>query len=180
MTTLANVWINPDGLAVKFGAEEGAVGKVASFEDMVGSLQHMIVHFDYTDIPSLANVVSTTVANGILDYTTVVPKGSRIHQVKLWAETAMVGVNATLDVGFVQMDYVTELDYNGLVAAAPTTVLEDAGAQLVLVEDSTYAGALIGTTLTTQDGIFTVNYNTAAFTAGKIILEVSYYVTMTT
>lgn len=180
MSTLTNVWVNPDGLAVKFGAEEGAVGKVASFEDTLGTRQVAVIHFDYTDIPALANVVSTSVANGILDYTTVIPKGSRIDSVDIINETAAVGVNATLDIGFVKDDYTTEYDYNGLVAVFPTTSQNADGTRTgIKVGTATYAGALLGTTLA-FDGVVTVDYNTAAFTAGKWIVEIYYYLPITT
>lgn len=180
MTNLLNVWVNPDGLAVKFGAEEGAVGKVTSFEDTWGTMNIASFHFDFTDVPALANVVSTSVANGILDYTTAIPKGSRIMDVKIITETAAVGSGATLDIGFVKDDYTTEYDYNGLVAVYPTTSMNADGSEAVIqVGTATYAGALLGTTLA-FDGVPTVDYNTAAFTAGKWIVEIRYYVPITT
>lgn len=172
MTTLSNVWVNGDGLAVKFGREEGLVGKVGEFEDTFGGLTDLQVHFDYTDIPLLSAIL--TAPQGILDYTVNVPKGARIQEVKITCETAATGSGATLDVGFIQGDFATELDYNGLIAAMPLASADAAGEQLVLNVGSTYAGALIGTTLT-ADGWLTVNYNTAAFTAGKWLVEVRYY-----
>ena len=173
MTTLSNVWVNGDGLAVKFGKEEGTVGKIGDHADTWGPLNVSEVHFDYTDIPSLANIL--VAPQGILDYTTVIPAGSRIQEVRIWAETAATsGGSATLDVGLIQMDFATELDYNGLIAALALTAVDTAGEQTVLNKGSTSAGALIGTT-TSVDGFLTVNYNTASFTAGKFIVQVMYY-----
>lgn len=178
MTTLSNVWVNGDGLAVKFGAEEGSVGRVSSYEDTFGNTQVITAHFDYSDIPLLASIL--TAPSGILDYTTVVPKGSRIESVKVINETAAVGSGATLDIGFIKDDYATEYDYNGLVTVFPTTSQNADGTETVIqVGTATYAGALLGTTLA-FDGVLTVNYNTAAFSAGKWIVEVRYYVPVTT
>lgn len=170
MTVLSNVWTNADGLFVKFGAEEGAVGKVGSYEDTWGQLLAMTLHIDYTDIAA---------SPAIMDYTTVLPAGSRVYKVEVLCETAATGTNAVLNVGLIQMDGSTELDYNGLIAAVPLTSIDAAGEQYDAILAATYAGALIGTT-TSVDGFFTADYDTAAFTAGKWVVTVWYYKTLTT
>lgn len=172
MTVLSNVWVNGDGLAVRYGTEEAAVGRVGSYEDTIAGLQVAEFHFDYTDL-------SATDGSGILDYTSPLLKGTRIQQVKVICETAATGAGAVMNVGLIKENFSTELDFNGLVAALPLASADAAGEQIILNVGSTYAGALIGTTLS-EDGWVTVDYDTAAFTAGKWLVEVYYYTPITT
>lgn len=170
MTVLSNVWVNSDGLAVKFGTEEAAIGRAASVEDTFGELQMSTVHFDYTDVAATAQ---------ILDYTSPLIKGTRIASVHVLCETAATGSGAVLNIGLIKEDFSTELDYNGLIAAVPLASIDAAGEVYDGIVGATYTGALVGTTLT-EDGWLTVDYDTAAFTAGKWVVTVRYYTPVTT
>lgn len=170
MTVLSNVWVNPDGLAVKFGAEEGAIGKVGSLEDTYGEMQVMSIHFDYTDVASAAQ---------ILDYTAMLTSGSRLVRASILCETAATGTNAVLNVGLIKEDFSTAYDADGLIAAVPLASIDAAGETYESIIGATYVGSSIGTTLT-EDAWITVDYDTAAFTAGKWVVTVFYYKPVTT
>lgn len=170
MTVLSNVWVNGDGLAVKFGPEEAAVGRVASQEDTWGELCSASIHFDYTDLAATAS---------ILDYNSPLISGSRIVEVRVLCETAATGASAVMNVGLIKEDFSTAYDADGLVAALPLASADAAGELVVLNVGSTYAGSAIGTTLT-EDAWVTVDYDTAAYTAGKWVVTVFFYKPITT
>lgn len=158
-------WYNSDGLYVKFGTEEATVGKFGTYR-MAGPVQ--MAELVIGDLTALS---SSAVTQG---YTLALPKDARIEEVEVEVITACTsGGSATLDVGLIKTNTSTELDYNGLVAAAAVATLSTAGKRLNLINGSTAAGALIGTTLA-DNGYFTVNYNTAAFTAGKVVVRVKF------
>jgi hypothetical protein len=152
------IWTNNDGLRVKFARDEAVKGQGGEYETD-GAKRETIVVFDYTDIGSSAAVVDEHV---------YLPAGARIERVDFFVDTAFTsGGSATLDLGTVLTStFSTEQDYNGLIAAAALATINAAGKTLQLTVGSTGAGALIGTTLAAE-GCITVNYNTAAFTAGK-------------
>ena len=158
-------WLNSDGLYIKYGQTEGAVG-VAGEYVTTGPLR--MVEF------TLGDATSLTSSYVVQDTAAVVPKGARIEKVEVEVLTACTsGGSATLDVGLYLVDQTTELDGNGFVAAAAVATLNTAGKLLTLINGATAAGALIGTTLA-NNGLFAARYNTAAFTAGKLAVRVWY------
>lgn len=164
--------INADGLLVKYGTEGGQTSRGGEIN--VEGADH-ITEFAIkgTDIPTLGNVVASTSTNTTLPlmHGIELPLGARIQKVEIQVETAFTsGGSATLDIGLVRADRSTELDYNGIVAAQTVASLS-AGAFITLTTGSGTAGALMGTVLANK-GVLTVNYNTAAFTAGKAVVRV--------
>lgn len=159
------VWTNNDGLLVKFGTEEatrGAGGHVKS----VGPLDVVEVEFLLTGLGVSASIV---------DQHVVIPSGSRIEKVEVVAETAATsGGSAALNVGLIRLDRSTELDYDGLVAALALASIDAEGDVVTLIQGGTSRGALVGTTLANA-GVLTADYDTAAFTAGKVVVRVHFY-----
>lgn len=159
------VWLNNDGLTVKFGKEEGDAGKGGQYRTD-GPLRMAEVEINGTDIGSTATLV---------DRHTIIPNGARIEKVEVVAETAFTsGGAATLDVGLVDQDESTAIDDDGLVAALALTSIDASGDVVELVQGSTGHGALVGTTLSNA-GYITVHYGTAAYTAGRAVIRVYYY-----
>lgn len=158
-------WYNADGLLVKFGTEEATVGKTGGYRIAGPTQVAELVLDDMTLLSATAT---------IQDYNLVLPKGYRIEKVTVQVKTAATsGGAAVLNVGLSRTDTTTELDYNGLIAALALTAIDAVGEETELVVGSTGAGALIGTVLA-NNGYFTVDYDTAAYTAGKIIVRVYY------
>lgn len=165
-------YLNADGLWIKVDGEEGTTQKGGHYHEHGNTpgLAELVV--DFGDIPATAAIPGAT-SRGALGIQ--IPSGVRIEEVELFTETAFTsGGAATLDVGLVRYDRATELDYNGLVAALALTAIDAAGEKTVIRVGSTGAGALIGTTLA-NPGIMTVNYGTAAYTAGKLKIRVKWY-----
>lgn len=166
---MANTWLNSDGLYVKFGTSEATVGAGGEFEDHFAMKTVIEVL-----VPDLTKI-SATLGGTILDDNITVPKGARIEEIQVEVETAATsGGSATFDFGLIRTDRVTELDFNGFVAAAAVATLDTAGKRLTLINGTTAFGALIGTTLA-NPGYLVVNSNTAVFTAGALRLRVFYY-----
>lgn len=158
-------WTNDDGLIVKFGTEQGTAGKGGS-PVSYGNVSVLEFQVTATTIGSSAAVV---------DNHLVIPSGAVIHKVEVIAETACTsGDSATLDVGLIRLDRSTELDYNGLVAALALTSIDADGDVVELIQGSTGHGDLVGTALANA-GVPTINYGTAAYTAGVLVVKIYYY-----
>jgi hypothetical protein len=166
-------WTNSDGLLIKFGREEGTVGGLAgngyaSEYSVMQNGQHVVevVLNDLTALGSSAEIISDTVT---------IPSGARIDEIVVICDTVATssGSNATLNFGLIDQDRTTEHDYNGFIAALALTAYNAAGETTVITAGSTGAGALIGTTLSNA-GLITADYDTEAFTAGKLRLLIKY------
>jgi hypothetical protein len=170
-------WYNADGLYVKFGTEEGAAGEVGNYKNPADGSQ-MVAELFIADmrVPGTATVGPGVPSSGgtVISYNCVIPKNARIEKVELITQTAVTsGGSATLDLGLKKTDNSTELDYNGLLAALPIASFNAAGETYTAIIGATYVGALIGTTLS-ENGYLTINYGTAAFTAGAIRIRIFY------
>lgn len=165
------IWQNSDGLGVKFGREEAAsqdttknpAGEYKAFGDK------RITEFtlDLTDL--------NTSTQTILWDTAIFPKNARIEEIEVEVVTAATsGGAATLDVGLIRLDRTTELDYDGFVAAAALATINTAGKRLNLINGSTAAGALIGTTIA-NPGFGVAKAGTAVFTAGVLRVRVKWF-----
>lgn len=160
-------WQNADGLGVSLGTNEATQRQGGEYRTS-GPLR-----FTEIVLPDLT-VLTSTAGGTILDNLIVLPKNARIEEVEVEVYTAATsGGSATIDIGLVRLDRSTELDFNGLVAAATVASVNTAGKRLNLINGSTSAGALIGTT-TANPSMFVANYTTAAFTAGALRVRVKW------
>lgn len=159
-------WTNSDGLYVKFGTEEATVGTAGEHSVMIGP-EH--VHEVVITLTGLGT------AAAIQDQHTVVPSGARITKIKVINEVlATSGGSATLNVGLQRLDRSTELDYDGFLAAAPLADYNAAGETKEYIIGVTGVGALVGTSLA-YPGYITADYDTAAYTAGKVRVQIFWY-----
>ena len=158
-------WTNGDGLRIKFGTNEATAGTVGEYKTL--GLERVL--------EAVITLTSLGTSAARQDETLMLPAGARISAVKIINQTAATsGGSATLNVGLQRADRSTELDYDGLVAAAALSTFNAAGETSTLTNGSTGAGALIGTTLA-YPGYLTADYDTAAFTAGVLRVQVMYY-----
>lgn len=160
-------WLNSDGLFLKLGTDEATVAKGGEVPTL-GVKREIEVKLDLTLLNTSTQVILTD--------TTALPKNARVEEVEVEVETgATSGGSATLDFGLIRYDRVTEYDYDGLVAAAAKATLDTAGKRLNLINGSTAAGAVIGTTTATYPCYFCAKAGTAVFTAGLLKIRVKYY-----
>lgn len=151
-------WTNNDGLYIKLGTTEGQVGHGGTVQSH-GELQEVVIDFQASD---LAAVASNTIFDNVL-----IPDNAVLQSADLFVHTAFVGATATLDLGLIDQDRSTEIDFDGIDAAIAVASLT-AGATI------TCNGALIGTEIT-NTGIVTARNNTADFTAGRARLTIRYW-----
>lgn len=158
-------WTNDDGLIVKFRAEEATAGKGGAYNTF-GPNHCVELKVTGTDI--------VTTAGTVLDQHTAIPANARIEKVEIAVGAAFTSAGAaTLNVGLVEADLATEIDNDGLVAALALTAIDADGDVVELVQGSTGHGALVGTKLT-EAGFITINWGTAAYTAGDALIRVYY------
>ncbi len=159
-------WINSDGLRVRLGNTEAEVTRGGEVQ---GTDKRQFVF-----VIDLANLGSSS---ALLEDTTgvIIPSGLRIDEVEVLNETAATGANATLNLGLVRQDTTTTYDADGLLVAAPRTDWDAAGETLIYRVGTTGVGALVGTTLA-NSGYLVADYDTAAFTAGRIRVTIRGHV----
>lgn len=156
--------INADGLTLKYGTDRAAVGKGGEYVT-VGATRELELKIDLTTL---------TQAETILSDAAVLPAGARIQEVEVVTHTA-AATGTAIDLGTIRMDRTTELDYNGLLAAFPTASMNAAGEKTVIVDNTTYDGVQVGTTLVYPAYISASMTDATAFTAGVIFVRIRYY-----
>jgi len=163
-------WLNADGLYLEFGTTKPATDAAGDYKGF-GSNRVFEVVLDLTTLTATAG--ATIISNNLR------PMGPSmmIEQVEVYTETAATGTGAALNVGLIKQDRSTEVDFDGLIAALPLTSMDVLGEKTTLNVGSTYAGALIGAKPTsTETGLYLcADYDTAAFTAGKVRIRVLYH-----
>lgn len=161
--------INDDGLRVKFGTDQGTTGKAGEYSVDGPRLTKRWTIDDMSALGSSAAILTG-------HHETVIPANARITKVILTVEDACTGTSSTLNVGLKrQSDFSTEVDHDGLIAAGALATMDAAGDIVEYTQGSTGHGALIGTTLA-YNSVLVAYYGTA-FTAGKVYVDVEYYMT---
>lgn len=151
------VWINNDGLRIKFGIEEAVAGNAGAFGEGVAGQRVIEAVIDLTE-------VGTAVA--IVDFHAGIARGSRVQKVEvLIDEIATSSGTPTLNVGFMGQDFTTVIDADGFVAAAPLADLDDTAVPLA------GTGDLMGTDLTAA-GYITAQRTGGAYTGGKVRVKI--------
>lgn len=161
-------WLNNDGLLVKFGTEK-AVPEVAGEYKTYGATRTVECVLDLTTLTASSAIIAG-VDNARF------PTGAQIESVEVVTEVAATGSGAVFNLGFIKNDRSTALDADGLIAALPLASVDAAGERTLLTVGASYAGALIGTSLTDVGPYLVADYDTAAFTAGKVRIRINFHV----
>lgn len=158
---------NADGLNVNLGTTEGTAGRAGEYRQLSGT---RILEFAV----NLVDVTSATAGATILDSYAGFDKGWQIEKVDIETTVTVTGAGATLNLGLVRSDRSTEVDFDGLgtAAALTTTSMGAVGTVLTYIKGTSNAGALLGTILA-NNGFLVADYDTAAFTAGRITVRVT-------
>lgn len=169
-------WNNADNLYLKYGPDKATAKKAGEYRKF-GDLHEWKVTINLADL---------TQTETIIDDTVVIPKGYRIQEVELLTETA--GATGTaIDVGLARRvtagaTTLTEVDYDGLIAAAPIANHNADGERTVFTAvttvpaSATGTGALIGTTLSSTGNMVSASCTDATlYTAGKVHVFIRAY-----
>jgi hypothetical protein len=164
-------WTNNDGLRIRFGADEAVVERGGEYS-ILGAGRHCVsVKVALASLP--------TVSGGnkqILCDTVTIPNGAFIEEVDVICLKETTGSNANFNLGLVDQDRSTEIDFDGLLAAADAfNGGTDLGTTTQYFVGTTEAGALIGTKIT-NTGLLVGWADTADFTAGVIECRIFYSV----
>lgn len=159
-------WINADGLKVYFGTDKARAQRGGEYSAKIGG-RHVVE--TTIDLTTLSTTNQTIVVDNV-----IIPNGAFIESVVVTATVAATSSSSgTIDIGLVDQDFSTEIDFNGLVAAMVKGSVDLIGEVNLLTAGVTYAGALVGTKIT-NSGYLVANLNTAAYQTGKIVVRITY------
>lgn len=159
-----------DGLLQRFGANEAQVTRGGTYAAVEGGRHIAQVSIGLADLPTAASGDEQILADNV-----IIPAGAFIEKVEVLVTKEPTTSGApNLDLGLVRLDRSTELDFNGLLAAADAFETgTDLGTLVVYDTTTTESGALVGTKLTNA-GLLTASADTADWTAGVLQVRVYY------
>ncbi len=161
------LWVNSDGLEVRFGSEKAAAHKGGRMISADGQLHEVEVTITGTAVPSTDAPVDKYVA---------IPPNSYIEEAIFVVDTTFTSSgSATLDLGTMNVDG------DGTFSTLDDDGIDNALAVAALTADARVVcnGAQINTSPTNSTDaslpmVISYGYNTAAFTAGKGKLIIRY------
>lgn len=169
-------WINQDGLAVGYGRHTTS-NNVAAVTALDSSYRKTVsMTWDLVDLATAASSYPA----GVYARAARIPANAFVHEVRLVTEVAATGATADLLVGtyrFTSAGVLTVVDDDGLVAAADSALANfDTVGEIVTLGASASA-AIVGKTTVGANPVTVIPiYVTAAYTAGRIRIEVDYSV----
>ena len=166
-------WYNNDGLLVAFGRDEAVVTRGGEYGDVDNQGHVVSVVVDLTKLPTVASGDTQILADNV-----TIPNGAQVYRVDVTVTKATTGATATFDLGLVDQNRSTEIDFNGLLAAAAITgsaIGKVFGYEVSGSTDTEASGqgALLGTKIT-NTGLLVGKAGTANFTAGVVLIKVYY------
>ncbi len=175
-------WNNSDGLFVKFGVEEGRLGKGGEYSVELDGSRIYTFYVTSADVQSATPSILGSAAANLGTWGVDLPKGLLIESVETFAETPVTTSGAlgtlNLSVGLIRDDRTTAYAPTGLTSATLVgTSLDVQGEKTVLTAGSTGAGTLVGTVLANNGVVVVANagHATAPFTGGKVAVRVKGY-----
>jgi len=146
-----STWINEDGLTVRFDKDRLNQKKQSGAYNFGGPTE---------TIEIFVNLADLTATNAVIEEGVRLPTGYLLESAELAVDEVGAGGSA-IDIGIVAADRTTEVDYNGVIAAAATSAVNAVGKQTVAT------GALVGTVLNSKAAYVTGKVAGTLFTAGK-------------
>lgn len=165
-------YVNADGLLRKMGQDEAITGKGGHFRKDGPTAMIELDLGLLASLPDDATTVVNGTAQGIVDKHTMIPEGVLIEKVDLvFTVGATAAASARLDVGVVDIDFVSNDDDDALIAAEHSDYA--VGTTIEYTQGSTRHGDLVGT-VTTKPLYITASYDTAVFSTGRAKVRVHY------
>jgi len=164
-------WTNDDGLHIKYGTTEGtSTHPGGQYGGTVGGEHVAEVVIDLTLLTETETILNDVV---------FIPNNAWITKVEVQCiEAAATGT--AIDVGLIDQDRSTEVDYDGLLAAFEDGDALAPGETRVFFEDHTVpasttgTGALVGQEVTNTGYVSASRTDGTAFTTGKLKVRVWY------
>lgn len=171
---MATTWMNDDGLLIKYGPDSSeSTHRAGEYLTYNGKGEQVIeVTIDLTELTQTETILNDAVK---------VPTNAHITSVEVLTVVAAL-TGTAIDVGLVKDDRSTEGDYNGFLAAFPTSQMNAIGETSRFFETHTEpasltgTGALIGQEITYTGGSYISASMTDAtsFTAGTVKVRIAY------
>lgn len=159
------VWLNNDGLRVRFGNELAKASRIGSPVDNVAGTHQIIADLRYDEMPAAG--AGAAFIQG--EPAVAIPAGALLRKATIITTTPFTSGGATtLDVGLADGAGVA-IDADGVFAALAKTSMDAVG------EEATGAGALMATKLA-ANSYLTLTVGTASFTAGRAKLIIEYMI----
>lgn len=170
-----NEWHDPDGLLRLYGTDRARVSRGGEYSRLADGQSLVSVIIDLATLPTVASGNEQIVCDNVY-----VPAGAFITKVRVTVlEEPTTAGAPDLDLGLVDQDRTTEIDFNGLLAAADAFETgTDLGRIVEYTLGTTEAGALIGTQIT-NTGLITASPVTADWTDGTIKVDIEFYMPLT-
>lgn len=166
----SNSSVNADGLLVYYGAGEATVTRGGEYSLFGGNHVTEVI----IDLPSLDLVAGSN--EMIVADNVTIPNGAMIDKVEVTVMEVTAGSSSTIDLGLIDQDRTTEIDFDGLLVNATTTWhTADIGTVVSYVQGTSQGGALVGTVLT-NTGLITASADTADFTDGVLKVRIFWSV----
>lgn len=157
------VWINADGLRVKFGTEEAEKARVT---EVTGGSDTRVIEI-VVDADSLPTVAENSV---IIDDSYVIPQGVVFQSVTITSDTAFSAGSGTLNIGIADRDGGTNVtDVDHLVVDATVTELNAGGSN-----EAGWIGAGIFDQPLAEAAYLTWEVNTAALVGGAATIRIEF------
>lgn len=158
------------GLLQRFGTDQGRASRAGEYSILADGRHMVAVTIDLSALPTAASGNEQ-----ILNDDVTIPAGAFIEQVDvLVTKEPTTSGSPNLDLGLVDQDRSTEIDFNGLIAAGDGWETgTDLGTLFTYKLGTTEAGALIGTKIT-NTGLITASPDTADWTAGVIVVRIYF------
>ena len=159
-----NYWTNDDGLQVGFGVR--GASNVSAVEPSIGGTETIRTVIDLTTVEATPTVAALEGAQFVR-----IPRGTVVTAARIIPTVTAVGATATFDFGsYDAEDITTADDADGIFSAIGVASL---AVGTITAGDgvSVTTPVSLGTGSDT-DVILVPSYNTAAFTAGELIIEV--------
>lgn len=160
---MAQTWLNADGLYVKFN---GSAGTATTAGQYAAEGDRSITELEI-DLSKLTSTAGTVLFDNV-----IIPKDAWIE--KILVRVAVPATSSgdvdtgTFDLGLVRFDRTTEIDYDGLIQQMVEDDLDTLNTEQALtINTAGKGGDLMGTQLA-NSGYICGNFNTTAFTAGKV------------
>lgn len=163
---MPQTWLDNTGLYQKYGVDQTVTAAGGEYSNS-GDLREIQFHLALTALTATPTII--TGADNIF-----IPAGVRIEEVQVVNEVA-AATGVTIDLGLVRTDRTTEIDYNGILAAAPIADYNALGERITYTIPSAICGALMTTGTTgANPGYLTANSTATLFTTGIIEVRIRY------
>lgn len=161
-------YLHGDGVYQKYGTEKATATKAGEYKMFGEDRMIEIRSLDLTTLTTTAAIVSDVVRW---------PATYVVSEVEVWTKTAATtGTSAALDVGLIQSNRSTEIDFDGILDAVAVTDMNADGEKVRKLGPPASGGLGVladkDSVTATAGGYITASTSTGTFTAGVVDVRI--------